>query len=134
MIANAVQQSTGPLTVHIRSLEKRLVLSESFHKQKFEEVAKQLDESETRSRDLYSQLEVCRLSTEAMTARLSAVEAVTGEQMELSRRFRLLEQANESLQATRSSHAAQLKVAQDNLRMLKQVRQHYEGHFIIGIV
>ncbi|KAA8573297.1 hypothetical protein EYC84_003785 [Monilinia fructicola] len=87
---------------------------------KFEEVAKQLDESETRSRDLYSQLEVCRLSTEAMTARLSAVEAVTGEQMELSRRFRLLEQANESLQATRSSHAAQLKVAQDNLRMLKQ--------------
>ncbi|KAB8290023.1 hypothetical protein EYC80_010349 [Monilinia laxa] len=120
MIANAVQQSTGPLTVHIRNLENRLVLSESLHKQKLEEMAKQLDDSETRSRDFYSQLEVCRLSTEAMSARLLAVEAGMGEQRGLSRRLRLLEQANESLQATRSSHAAQLKIAQDNIKLLKQ--------------
>ncbi|KAI9647003.1 hypothetical protein NHQ30_005004 [Ciborinia camelliae] len=120
MISNVVQQSTGPLTAHIRNLENRLISSENTHKQKLDEMARQLDESENRSRDLYSRLEECKLSTEEMSARLLAAEAGSRDQTELSRRLRSVEQANESLQASRSSQAAQLKEAQSNIKVLKQ--------------
>ncbi|ESZ89860.1 hypothetical protein SBOR_9756 [Sclerotinia borealis F-4128] len=120
MIANVVQQSTGPLTAHIRSLEHRLVSSENVHNQKLEEMARQLDESENRNRDLFSRLEECKSSTEELSARLFAAEAGSREQMELSRRLRFVEQANESLSASRSSHATQLKEAQGNIKALKQ--------------
>ncbi|KAJ8064214.1 hypothetical protein OCU04_006562 [Sclerotinia nivalis] len=120
MIANVVQQSTGPLTTHIRNLENRLLSSENTHKRKFEEMARQLDESENRNRELFSRLEECKLSTEELSARLLATEAESREQKELSKRVRSLEQTNESLQASRSSHAAQLKDAQGSIRALKQ--------------
>ncbi|CAD6439179.1 c0474d14-bfc2-46eb-93cb-f58074e68cee [Sclerotinia trifoliorum] len=120
MIANVVQQSTGPLTAHIRNLENRLLASENTHKQKFEKMTRQLDESENRNRELFSRLEECKLSTEELSARLLATEAESREQKELSNRVRLLEQTNESLQASRSSHAAQLKDAQGSIKALKQ--------------
>lgn len=122
MIANVVQQSTGPLTAHIRNLENCLLSSESSHKRKLDEMAKQLDESEHRSRDLYSRLEECMSSTEAMSARLLAAEAGSREQMEISRRLKLVEQTNESLRSSRISHTAQLKEAQGDIKLLKQVR------------
>ncbi|EDN98438.1 hypothetical protein SS1G_13296 [Sclerotinia sclerotiorum 1980 UF-70] len=120
MIANVVQQSTGPLTAHIRNLENRLLSSENTHKQKFEEMARQLDESENRNRELFSRLEEFKLSTEKLSARLLVTEAKSTEQKELSGRVRLLEQTNESSQASRNSHAAQLKDAQGSIRALKQ--------------
>ncbi|TEY81178.1 hypothetical protein BOTCAL_0034g00420 [Botryotinia calthae] len=121
MIANAIQQSIGPLTAHIGNLENRLLSSENIHKHRFEEMARQLDESETRNRELFSQLEECKLSTEELSARLLAVEARPKEQVEISRRLKLVEQVNESLQASRSSHSAQLKDAQGSIKALKQV-------------
>lgn len=121
MIANAIQQSIGPLTAHIGNLETRLLSSENIHKHRFEEMARQLDESETRNRELFSQLEECKLSTEELSARLFAAEARSKEQAEISRRLKLVEQANESLQASRSSHSAQLKDAQGSIKALKQV-------------
>ncbi|TGO64783.1 hypothetical protein BOTNAR_0084g00140 [Botryotinia narcissicola] len=120
MIANAIQQSIGPLTAHIRNLENRLLSSENIHKHRFEEMARQLDESETRNRELFSQLEGCKLSTEELSARLLAAEARSKEQVELSRRLKSVEQANESLQASRSSHSAQLKDVQGSIKALKQ--------------
>ncbi|ATZ48639.1 hypothetical protein BCIN_03g08290 [Botrytis cinerea B05.10] len=120
MIANAIQQSIGPLTAHIGNLETRLLSSENIHKHRFEEMARQLDESETRNRELFSQLEECKLSTEELSARLFAAEARSKEQAEISRRLKLVEQANESLQASRSSHSAQLKDAQGSIKALKQ--------------
>ncbi|TGO21009.1 hypothetical protein BPAE_0248g00030 [Botrytis paeoniae] len=120
MIANAIQQSIGPLTAHIRNLETRLLASENIHKHRFEEIARQFDESETRNRELFSQLEECKLSTEELSARLLAAEARSKEQVEISRRLKLVEQVNESLQASRSSHSAQLKDAQGSIKALKQ--------------
>ncbi|KAK6610551.1 hypothetical protein H4I96_02149 [Botrytis cinerea] len=103
MIANAIQQSIGPLTAHIGNLETRLLSSENIHKHRFEEMARQLDESETRNPlDFF------------------AAEARSKEQAEISRRLKLVEQANESLQASRSSHSAQLKDAQGSIKALKQ--------------
>lgn len=121
MIANAIQQSIGPLTAHIRNFENRLLSSEDIHKHKFEEMARQLEESETRNRELFSQLEECKLSTEELSARLLAAEARSKEQVELSRRLKSVEQVNESLQASRSSHSTQLKDVQGSIRALKQV-------------
>ncbi|KAF7957329.1 hypothetical protein EAE96_002915 [Botrytis aclada] len=121
MIANAIQQSIGPLTAHIRNLDTRLLSSENIHKHKFEEMARQLDESETRNRELFSQLEECKLSTEQLSARLLAAEARSKEQVEISRRLKSVEQLNESLQASRSSHSAQLKDVQGSIKALKQV-------------
>lgn len=121
MIANAIQQSTGPLTAHIRNLENRILSSENVHKEKFEEIARQLDESENRNRELFSRLEECKLSTEELSARLLATETGSKEQKELSRRLKSLELANESLQASRSSHSAQLKDVQGSIKELKQV-------------
>ncbi|KAF7926105.1 uncharacterized protein EAE97_010405 [Botrytis byssoidea] len=120
MIANAIQQSIGPLTAHIRNLETRLLSSENIHKQRFEDMARQLDESETRNRELFSQLEECKLSTEELSARLLAAEARSREQVELSRRLKSVEQANESFQASRSSLSAQLKDVQGSIKALKQ--------------
>ncbi|THV52212.1 hypothetical protein BGAL_0085g00010 [Botrytis galanthina] len=120
MIANAIQQSIGPLTAHIRNLENRLLSSEDIHKHRFEEMARQLEESETRNRELFSQLEEFKLSTEELSARLLAAEARSKEQVELSRRLKSVEQVNESLQASRSSHSTQLKDVQGSIRALKQ--------------
>ncbi|TGO82085.1 hypothetical protein BPOR_0925g00010 [Botrytis porri] len=120
MIANAIQQSIGPLTAHIRNLESRLLSLENTHKHRFEEMARQLEESETRNRELFSQLQECKLSTEELSARLLAVEARSKEQVEISRRLKLVERVNESLQASRSSHSAQLQDAQSSIKALQQ--------------
>jgi hypothetical protein len=121
MIANVVHQSTGPLTEHIRNLEKRIASSESTHKYNLEEMARQLDESENRGRDLFSKLEEYKLFTERISARLVAAEAGSTEQMELSRRLKALEQASHSLQLSKSSHTAQLKQTQSSIKALEEV-------------
>ncbi|QSZ35723.1 hypothetical protein DSL72_006845 [Monilinia vaccinii-corymbosi] len=68
-----------------------------------------------------------------MSARLLAAEAGSREQTGLSRRLGLLEQANESLNATRSSHAAQLKEAQENIKVLKQAPIIDQGNRLLAL-